>query len=397
MSVTRMRDPQGQLLPGFTEFPILSAAGPVDRVFSLWFARGERYETHIVDEQPPLAYRVSIEKSAGEGSVSFVHQTSSDKQLGGAVTGSIMTLPAVAAGVEGHLSSAQQTLLTRTANVQEIVFKVKGGTSGNFPGEVLSSISICVYTFSPQLAEDHKRRLVVEKVDRGVQTQLEKRDATTSTVQVERKEVVAQTEERSSLLVPTFGFEEWLDYFGVGVDPVPLPLSIRQLVLSNPMDYALALIPSEVWIEESKRPLDFPTGLALLEAPRHKGHPFLVSSSSRLPVQTGGVTRWVLLTKKSLAETLDQDYEKQVEMLKGHTPPYREPTAWEVFLCIALHQIHTGETLYATEGDRSSWTRCQQEGGKAPFVGGHDRKGLRIKPKEALPAQAPNIGMAGAL
>jgi hypothetical protein len=213
----------------------------------------------------------------------------------------------------------------------------------------------------------------------------------------ERKEVLLPVEDRPPLLGHAFGSAEWKEYFGVVVDSVPLPPEIKQALLSHPTQFVLALIPSEVGIEGTRRPLDFTTGIALLEGSRSKGHPFVVSRTSRCLVQTRGVAHWVLLTKESLAETLGQTYEKQVEMLQAHSPPYRTPTAWEAFLCIALHKIHTGETLYAAEPQGSPWMRCQKEEGKAPFVGGHDRKGLRIKPQEALAPTAPNIGMAGAL
>ncbi len=68
-------------------------------------------------------------------------------------------------------------------------------------GEVRSSISLCVYTFSSHRAELQlawRARLAAEKGPLPV-------------------------EERNPLLGHALGSEEWRDYFGVVVDPVDLP------------------------------------------------------------------------------------------------------------------------------------------------------------------------------
>jgi len=150
--------------------------------------------------------------------------------------------------------------------------------------------------------------------------------------------------------------------------------------------------------------LDFVRGLQILTSPRKTGYPFTVSQTSCLPVQTVDTSRWVLLTKKPFPKTLSHGKKapksllEQMEIFEKEYPSHRIPTAWEAFLAIALHKIHTGEELYgkkSVESEGSLWTRCESEGNQNPVVGGHNKDGLRIKEQSELLERASNIGIAG--
>ena len=201
---------------------------------------------------------------------------------------------------------------------------------------------------------------------------------------------------RPSILLHSFGVEEWRRYFGeVGAAP-SLPSDIADILNSGcPFwpgtrvrdTHLLVLMPATV----NGEPFNLDLLGALIKRPRGRGYSTkycYYDSDIREQFGARSPTRsyWVLMTRDVLEGSRGKTYAEQRELVAGHASrtglSYKLPSALEAATAILAHHVRSGGRLYMDE--QRTWTRCQDlvvdEGeGKYPVaVGGFSSGGLFV-------------------